>query len=175
MEKLTQEELNEIIRLHKLWLENKPEGIKADLFNKDLSGLDLSNSDLRHANLESAYLSYANLRNANLGYANLRYANLRCASLKSANLESAILVNAYLRGADLRNADLRNAILINADLDFSAWPLWCGTKHVKLDKKLQAQLLAHAFQVSPDCPIYPDQVKFIKENFHQKSFFTRSN
>ncbi len=36
--------------------------------------------------------------------------------------------------ADLRSADLRSA-----DLDFSAWPLWCGSKQVKVDIKFVYQ------------------------------------
>ena len=29
--------------------------------------------------------------------------------------------------ADLSRADLRGANLSDADLDYSAWPLWCGS------------------------------------------------
>ena len=92
--------------------------------------------------------NYANLSNANLRYANLRYANLRYADLRYANLRYANLSNANLRYADLRYANLRYANLSNADLtganiDFSAWPLWCGTHNVKADKKIAAQIAMH--------------------------------
>lgn len=40
--------------------------------------------------------------------------------------------------ADLRDADLRGA-----DLDFSCWPLWCGSLGVHIDDKLAIQLLYH--------------------------------
>ena len=40
--------------------------------------------------------------------------------------------------ADLRWADLRGA-----DLDYSCWPLWCGSKKVRVDVKIAAQLAAH--------------------------------
>lgn len=45
--------------------------------------------------------------------------------------------------ADLRNADLRWANLCEANLDFSSWPLWCGSRDVKIDDRLAAQLLWH--------------------------------
>ena len=43
----------------------------------------------------------------------------------------------------LRNARLCNSDLSNAKLDFSCWPLWCGSRDVKADDRLVAQLLFH--------------------------------
>lgn len=40
-------------------------------------------------------------------------------------------------------ADLRGANLCEANLDFSCWPLWCGSRGVKADDRLVAQLLWH--------------------------------
>ena len=40
--------------------------------------------------------------------------------------------------ADLQVADLRDA-----DLDYSCFPLWCGSKGMKIDRRLFLQLLAH--------------------------------
>ena len=86
----------------------------------------------------------------------------------------ADLSEANLRGADLRGADLSLADLSWANLDYSCWSLSCKTKNVKLCKKLQAQLLAHAFQISPDFPMTDEQHQFIKDNFHRyDGFFTR--
>lgn len=42
-------------------------------------------------------------------------------------------------------ADLRGAYL-----DFSSWPLWCGSLDVKIDTRLQRQLVFHALAVSPE-------------------------
>ena len=50
--------------------------------------------------------------------ANLEDANLVCANLVCANLEGA-------------------------DLDFSCWPLWCGSLNVKVDARIAAQLAYH--------------------------------
>ena len=61
---------------------------------------------------------------------------------------------ANLRGADLRGADLSYADLSGADLDYSAWPLWCGSNHVKVDARIAAQLAAHFCALDCDDPKY---------------------
>ena len=120
---MKQSDLNEILTKHKRWIKNEEGGEPADLQVADLRDADLQRADLRSANL----------RGANLRSANLRYANLR-----SANLQRADLRDADLRGADLQVADLRDA-----DLDYSCFPLWCGSKGMKIDRRLFLQLLAH--------------------------------
>ena len=52
-------------------------------------------------------------------------------------------VRANLRMADLSGADLSGANLSGANLDYSCWPLWCGSKGVKVDARIAAQLAAH--------------------------------
>ena len=63
---MKQEELNEILRLHKLWLVGDLAGKRADLRTANLSTADLSSADLRLANLRDANLSDADLRSAEL-------------------------------------------------------------------------------------------------------------
>lgn len=46
-----------------------------------------------------------------------------------------------------RDADLRGANLRGADLDFSCWPLWCGSFSVKLDDDQIGQLAYHLLKV----------------------------
>jgi uncharacterized protein YjbI with pentapeptide repeats len=52
-------------------------------------------------------------------------------------------VRADLRGANLQKADLRWADLREAELDFSCWPLWCGSLGVKVNKRIAVQLAYH--------------------------------
>ena len=118
MKKLTKEELNEILRKHKLWLDNQEGG-------------------------ECAYLQGANLRGANLLGADLQRANLLDANLLGADLQRANLLDADLRGADLRDADLRGADLRDADLDYSCLPLWCGSLGAHFDDKQLKQIAYH--------------------------------
>ena len=69
------------------------------------------------------------------------------ADLTGANLARADLARADLARADLYGADLTGANLTGADLDFSVWPLWCGSLKVKVDDKVKAQLLYHVIAI----------------------------
>jgi len=102
MKTYTQEQLKEILDLHRKWRRNEDGGKRANL----------RGADLRGANLSYADLSYADLRGADLIDADLRGANLSCANLRDANLRGA-----NLRGADLSDADLRGADLSDAKED----------------------------------------------------------
>ena len=113
---MTPEAIKETLRLHKLWLNDAPEGKKADLRGADLSGAYLSGANLNGANLRGAYLRGAYLSSADLRRADLYGANLYGANLSSANLRGANLSSANLRGADLYGADLRGANLSGANL-----------------------------------------------------------
>ena len=81
----TPKELQEILRLHRLWANGDPNGRRADL----------RGADLRSANLSNANLSGADLRSANLRSADLRGADLRSANLRSAKLFPNWIINSY--------------------------------------------------------------------------------
>ena len=88
------------------------------------------------------------------------------ANLFGADLRGADLRGANLRGANLRGADLRGADLFGADLDYSCWPLACKSLKAKIDDRVSAQLLFHAFATSKLVPT-KKQMEFIKLNFHR--------
>ena len=110
---MNQDELDAILQKHKLWLDDADGGIRADLKG-------------------------ANLRGAGLWGAVLRGADLRGADLRGADLYKS-----NLRHADLSDADLRGADLRGADLDYSCFPLWCGSKGMIVDRRIAAQIAAH--------------------------------
>ena len=116
-------------------------GRKQAILDYDLKGADLSGANLRGANLKGADLSGANLKGANLRDTNLINTDLR---------------GADLRGADLSGANLRGANLKGADLDYSCYPLWCGSLHIKADKRLACQLAYHL------CSLQCDDADYIK-------------
>ena len=134
---MNQEGLEEVLRRHQLWLEGKKGG---------------EGADLRGANLLGADLRGANLNRVDLAEADLRGADLREANLNRVDLAEADLHGADLRGADLREANLRGADLRGADLDYSCWPLWCGSLDVTVDKRIAAQLAYHFCRVRCDDP-----------------------
>ena len=76
------------------------------------------------------------------------------ADLSEANLYGADLRRADLRRADLSRANLRGADLRGADMDYSCWPLWCGSNHVKVDARIAAQLAAHFCALDCDDEAY---------------------
>ena len=119
MKTYTQEELKEILELHKKWLNDEKDGIRADLANADLVNADLRHADLYNANLHNANLINANLSHARLSYANLDSANLNSANLVNASLRNANLINTDLCSANLHNADLLNANLLNTNLCYA--------------------------------------------------------
>ena len=131
--------LDKILDEHKKWLQsNGEEGQRADLREADLCEANLREADLCEADLREA-----DLRGANLYGANLRRANLYGANLCGADLCGANLCEANLRGADLCEANLRGADLCEADIDYSAFPLWCGGLDIHIDDRQATQLLYH--------------------------------
>ena len=132
------DEIKSMLEKHAKWLKNEDGGEQADL-----RWADLRWADLRGANFSEANFSEANLRGANLSRADLREANLR-------------------------EADLRGANLRGADIDYACWPLWCGSKSVKVDAKIARQLAAHFCVLDCDDPEYQAAREAILE-FAKKS------
>ena len=84
--------------------------------------------------------------------------------------EKANLRWANLRGADLNGANLRRANLRRADLDYSCWPLWCGSLDVKVDARIARQLAYHFCRMDCDDPEYLEARKAIAKfanGFHR--------
>ena len=77
---------------------------------------------------------------------------------------------ADLREVDLSEVDLREADLRGAKLDYSCWPLWCGTcdSSIKVDKSTAAQLLYHACIIAQQHIDIPKTlVEFVAEHFYR--------
>jgi uncharacterized protein YjbI with pentapeptide repeats len=128
------DKLKGVLDKHAKWLRGEEGGERADLRWADLRG--------------------ANLTRANLTRAALTWANLTRADLTDANLTRADLTEANLAEANLTRANLAEANLTRADIDFSCWPLWCGSKNVKVDDKIARQLAAHFCVLDCDDPEY---------------------
>ena len=114
---MEKEQIDEILRSHKEWLDtNGEKGKRADFSNEDLSNVDLHGADLRYANFMETDLNNADLHEADLSNANFHEAILCHAFLSEAKLTGAILSSAILREADFRSADLYDADLSFADI-----------------------------------------------------------
>ena len=71
------------------------------------------------------------------------------ADLQRANLQWVDLQEANLQWANLQGAKLRGA-----NLDYSCWPLWCGSLDAKADQRLAAQIAYHFCRLDYDDPEY---------------------
>lgn len=72
--------------------------------------------------------------------------------------------------ANLGGANLREADLHGADLDYSCWPLWCGSLDVKVDARIARQLAYHFCRLDCDDPEYLEARKAIAKfanGFHR--------
>jgi hypothetical protein len=101
MKKITQEELDQILQQHQLWLDsNEAEGPRHRPLTTPTSATPTSSTPTFKAPTSKC----ADLQDANLRYANLQGANLydNGADLQGADLQGAGLDGAYLDGADLR-------------------------------------------------------------------------
>ena len=107
---MTQDEIDEILKQHELWLRGNG-GKRADLHDADLLYAVLRDADLARSNLFGANLRYADLTEANLAGANLADAVLVGANLADANLTGANLIEANLSRAKLIGANLTGAYL----------------------------------------------------------------
>ena len=99
---MNQEQLNEILKQHKLWLDTKgEEGKRADLIGANLEG-----DNLRGADLSGAYLRGTCLVEVDLTGADLRGADLTGALLSHVNLEGANLEGTMLKYVILEDFNL---------------------------------------------------------------------
>lgn len=114
--------IEEVIANHQLWLNDHPNGARANLSNADLGGADLSGADLYWADLSGANLSGADLRRADL-----RNADLNGADLCEANLSGAILPAVIPVVPNIHRALLE--AVSTGGLDMGSWH--CGTTHCR--------------------------------------------
>jgi hypothetical protein len=147
MREMNRKKINQVLKLHKKWLNNEIGGVRADLQGANLQYADLKGANLQYANLQYANLQYANLYGASLEGANLHGANLQYANLQYANLQNVNLQGAHLYSANLEGVNLQDANLQDANLDFSCLPLWCGGQF-RADERICKQLFAHALRIA---------------------------
>lgn len=155
---MDQKEVDEKLRLHKLWLDEKPGGARADFSEADLrdfcfDGLNLSSADFYGTCLEGMVFKEVELQDASFDKSNLQGAcfensnlqgvlfdrsNLQNASFKNSILEEVSFCKAILQGVSFKGSSLKGA-----DFDFSCFPLSCGGSYFICDERLIQQFFAH--------------------------------
>lgn len=111
IQKLTQAELNEVIRKHQMFLTAKPGGARAVVRDRDLTGLSFVGQNLSQSDFTGCILTHADLTNANFESATL----FGC-DFNYAQLHNTRLVRADMRGSEIAAANLTRADLTGADL-----------------------------------------------------------
>ena len=96
----------EIMRLHKLYLEHDPSGVKAEISCLDLRGRVLTGFDFYGVQIRYTDFSGCSLQGVNFGNAYLYDVNFTNADLEYANFSLAILYNVNFTNAILTLANL---------------------------------------------------------------------
>src|SRR5262249_9673913 len=109
------DELQEILRLHELWVRGKEGGKRADLRHADLAGIELP-----EAFLHGICLRKTDLRGALLYHAQLGEADLRDCDLSLSNLAKGILHDPDWSGCLMPATVLPNAGLWKTDLGYTS-------------------------------------------------------
>ena len=109
MRTITQEELNQILADHALWLDDDPAGVHADLSRTNLIDVELGDASLSYINLTGVDLTGVDLTDADLSGADLTGANLTDADLADADFYHANLTDTTLTDANLVDANLAGA------------------------------------------------------------------
>ena len=117
LQKLTQSELDEIIRKHMRFISGIRGGARAVVKFKDLSGLHFRKGDLSQADFTGSILINANMSNATFKgvsffACDMRGANLENACFARADFRGATVVGANLTGADFEKADMREGVIL---------------------------------------------------------------
>ena len=95
---MNQQELDQIIENHKLWLEsNGNQGKQANLDGETLNYLNLQNADLKSCTFEKSNLQHANLNSSRTWKTSFQNTNLNSAILENTrNLRTCIFDNAII-------------------------------------------------------------------------------
>jgi uncharacterized protein YjbI with pentapeptide repeats len=105
-----------------------------------LVGCDFRGADFEGSNLRCAKLNDSDMRGADLSGADLSHACFTGCDLRGANLSRTKLDHASFSGANIEGAKI----------DFTSWPLWCGSLNVKIDEQQAAQLSYHLASILPE-------------------------
>lgn len=122
---MKQSKLNEMIRLHGLWLKGDRRGKRANLENADLSNLCLKDANLRSANLTSVFCYRTNfvdadLRGANLQGGEFNYCTFEGANLAGANCQCLKVCVCDFLNANFKNTNFSNTFFIDSPVPKSA-------------------------------------------------------
>lgn len=112
MTPMSQNELDVVIKKHKMYLEGDTGGARAVVKFRNLSGLTLKGKNLSHADFTGSCfigsdLSHSDFTSTTFFACDMRRANLEESKFIRADFRGAFVAGANLKNADLKSADLR--------------------------------------------------------------------
>lgn len=117
---ITQEEFNEKLELHELWLDGRG-GERLVLRDYILTDIDMRNALLSNSILEGCIfdgsdLSYSKLYGANISCVSMNNVNLKKSTMSCTNLDFSTISNCDMTKADLSSASLVSTNLYNNNM-----------------------------------------------------------
>lgn len=146
---MTQKELDEVLRLHKMWLNGKEGGQRAILRERNLSGCNLSGFDLNGCDLSDCNLSTCDFMGCDLTTCDFR---------------RSVMIRCDLSNCNLSGCDLSGCDLYGADLDYSCLPLWCGSLTAHFDDRQLKQIAYHLVRAGLHSKNASEETKRILSN-----------
>lgn len=139
---MTQKEFDEMMRLHEIWLDGEEGGRRAIMQGEDLRNVNMNRADMMGVNMQRANTQRADMQDANMWGADMRGANMQRANMQRANMQHVDMQHADMRSAEMQRTDMRGV-----NIDYSAWPLCCGSLKAYVDDRIAIQLLYHTLSV----------------------------
>ncbi len=138
MDKPTQEQVNEMIKAHKLWMFYAGGGKHANFTNMDLAGIDLSDCDLSFVPFTGASLSGANLKGATICGCPCSGANFVGADLENAHVSNMNMHKSTFDPIELCKARFLEGVAVASNRNYT---LSIYTQAEDLDDKEVHRLL----------------------------------
>ena len=113
---MTEDELKEILKDHKNWLDENDIGHQADLSDADLTGIDLPEIDLDKISLKGVCWRGTYLSQASFDEVCMSKSDLHGTDFSNAHFRGVDLSNANLSGANFSHARFSEVNFSNADL-----------------------------------------------------------
>ncbi|MCI9130317.1 MAG: pentapeptide repeat-containing protein [Eggerthellaceae bacterium] len=122
LRQITEQELEEILEKHRLWVRDKPGGERADLTDADLRGIDLREALLSSAACKGACFDGVDMRGSNISAADMRGASFRMTKMhgsyaRGTRFNRAEISRSNMNKMLLREADFSKARIENTDMD----------------------------------------------------------
>lgn len=114
--KIGDETLDVILMRHKLWIDGKDGGVRADLTGADLNYADLTRVDLRRAILDRAFLCGAKIEDADMRGTSLISALIKSTDIRNTSLDESMLCDVRMIDVFMRNCDMICANMKHAQI-----------------------------------------------------------